>query len=93
MYMIPWETCSNETKNSVIADIGDIRLILKPNTDTWTLSMGIRVYTKDKTKSMVRPPATVLQIPMPCELDEAKKVTSEYFDQFISSVIDSLNLE
>lgn len=90
MYIIPWETCSNETKSSVIADIGDIRLILKANTDNWTLSMGIRVYTKDKSKSMVRPPATVLQIPMPCELNEAKKITEEYLNQFLSSIHESL---
>lgn len=92
MYMIPWETCSNETKNSIIADIGDIRLILKSGTENWTLSMGIRVYTKDKSKSMVRPPATVLQIPMPCEPEEAKKITEKYFDQFISSIINSLDI-
>lgn len=93
MYIIPWETCSNETKKCVIADIGDIRLILTPNTNNWTLSMGIRVYTKDRSKSMVRPPATVLQIPMPCELDDAKHLTEEYINQFLSSVIDTLILK
>ena len=52
--------------------------------------MGIRVYTKDRSQSMVRPPVTVMQIPMPCETDEAKKLTEEYFNQFISSVLDTL---
>lgn len=90
MYIIPWESCSTKTKNGITADIGDIRLILTKHPATWTLSMGIRVYTKDGSQSMVRPPATVLQIPMPCELDEAKNITQEYFDKFISSVIDTL---
>lgn len=36
--------------------------------------------------------ATVLQIPMPCELEEAKKVTEKHFDQFISSIINSLDM-
>ncbi len=90
MYYIPWESCSTETKKSVIADIGDIRLFLKKNEGNWTLSMGIRVYTKDRSHSMVRPPVTILQIPLPCEMDEAKKLTEEYFNQFISSVLDTL---
>ena len=90
MYGIPWESCSTETKKSITADIGDIRLFLKQNNKNWTLSMGIRVYTKDRSQSMVRLPVTVMQIPLPCEMDEAKKLTEEYFNQFISSVLDTL---
>jgi len=90
MYMIPWETCSTQTKNSITADIGDIRLILKLHPSNWILSMGIRVYTKDGLHSMVRPPATVLQIPLPCEVDEAKEITQEYFNNFLSSIINTL---
>lgn len=90
MQLIPWETCSTETKNGVIADIGDIRLILKRNSNNWTLSMGIRVYTTDRSHSMVRPPSTVLQIPLPCELEEAKEITQKYFTKFLASVINTL---
>ncbi len=90
MYTIPWETCSTETKNSITADIGDIRLILKLYPKNWVLSMGVRVYTKDGSHSMVRPPATVLQIPLPCEKEEAKAITQEYFNNFLSSVLNTL---
>lgn len=90
MYLIPWETCSNNTNKSVIADIGDIRLILSKGTVQWTVSMGIRVYNADKSKSMVRPPSTVLSIPMPCELNEAMDITQEYFNNFLSSVLEGL---
>lgn len=90
MHLIPWKTCSTKTNKVVIADIGDIRLILSKSTAQWTLSMGIRVYNADKTKSMVRPPATVLTIPMPCELDEAMDITQEYFNNFLSSVLEGL---
>ena len=87
MHLIPWETCSTKTNKGVIADIGDIRLILSKSTAQWTLSMGIRVYNADKSISMVRPPVTVLTIPMPCEIDEAKNITQEYFNDFLSSVL------
>ncbi len=90
MYLIPWETCSIKTNKGVIVDIGDIRLILTKSTVQWTLSMGIRVYTADKSKSMVRPPSTVLTIPMPCELYEAMDITQEYFNNFLSSVLEGL---
>lgn len=90
MYIIPWETCSTETKKKVIADIGDIRLILNSAPDYWTLSMGIRVYTHDKKRSMVRPPVTVLHIPMPCELEDAKHLTEDYLNQYLSSILGAL---
>lgn len=89
MYIIPWDTCPTKTKNNIIADIGDIRLILAQHPATWTLSMGIRVYSKDGPRSMVRPPATVLQIPQPCDIDEAKEQSQIYFNKFLSSVINS----
>lgn len=90
MYTIPWEACSTETKNSVIADIGDIRLILKLYPQNWVLSMGVRVYTKDGLHSMVRPPAMVLQIPLPCEKEDAKAITQEYLNNFLSSILNTL---
>lgn len=87
MYTIPWGNCETKSKNTAIADIGDIRLILAKHPAAWSLSMGIRVYTKDKSNSMVRPPVSVLQIPLPCEFDEAKIIAQEYFDNFLSSVL------
>ena len=54
--------------------------------------MGIRVYTIDRSKSMVRPPATVLHIPMPCELEEAKEIATSYFDNFLQSVVNTASL-
>ena len=90
MYIIPWDSCSTTTKKSIIADIGDIRLILTKQSSGWVLSMGIRVYGKDRSCSMVRPPVTVMQIPQSCELEDAKKITQDYFNDFLSSVLDSL---
>jgi len=89
MYSVPWEQCSKSNKKSIIADIGDIRLILSAHTDHWVLSMGIRVYTSNRENSMVRPPVTVLHIPMPCEIEEAKEITNSYFNNFLSSVINA----
>lgn len=91
MYILPWNTCSTKTRNHIIADIGDIRLILTQHPASWTLSMGIRVYTKDGSNSMVRPPVTILQIPQPCDVDEAKEQTQIYFNKFLSSVINSIS--
>lgn len=54
--------------------------------------MGIRVYTTDHSKSMVRPPATVLHIPMPCELEKAKEIANAYFDNFLQSVVNTTSL-
>lgn len=92
MYSIPWEQCSIPYRKGLIADIGDIRLLLIPQKENWELSMGIRVYTTDRSKSMVRPPATVLHIPMPCELEEAKEIANSYFDNFLQSVVNATSL-
>ncbi len=89
MYIIPWHTNSTDKKS--IADIGDVRLILKAQSNNWILSMGIRVYTKDGNRSMVRPPVAVLHIPMPCELNKAKKIADAYFKSFLSSIQNALN--
>lgn len=90
MQVIPWETYSTKSKNCVIADIGDIRLILKRNPANWTLSMGIRVYTEDRNISMVRPPCTVMQMPKSFELEEAKEISQQYFFNFLASVNNAL---
>lgn len=90
MYIIPWEKCSWQSGNSTIADIGDIRLVLSPHGPGWTVSIGIRVYTADKTQSMVRPQSNVLRITTPCELAEAMDITQEYFNNFLSSVLNTL---
>lgn len=90
MYRIPWQKKST-TKNNVLADIGDIRLILQEHPKQWTLLMGIRVYTTDKSKSMVRPPVTVTQFSKPCDTDEAKILAEEYFTNFLESVISNLS--
>ena len=90
MHSIPWQKIST-TKNNVIADIGDIRLILQEHPKQWTLQMGIRVYTTDRSKSMIRPPVTVTQFQQPCDPDKAKIMAEEYFTNFLSSVLSNIS--
>lgn len=89
MYKINWDKPYQSTKSSLIIDIGDVRLLLKEKTDFWQLDIGIRVYTKDHTNSMVRPPVNLTRFPKPCDFETAKCLTEEYFDNFLSSIINS----
>ena len=87
MYTINWEKPVKETKNAVIIDIGDIRLLLKHQSNCWELNMGIRVYTNDRSSSMVRPPVNVARFPKSCDIDEAKSLTEKYINEFLSSTL------
>ena len=89
MYKINWDKPYQSSKSGLIIDIGDIRLILKEHSDCWQLDIGIRVYTKDHTKSMVRPPTNLTRFPKPCDFETAKCLTEEYFDNFLSSIINA----
>jgi len=89
MYKINWENPFKTTKTGIIIDIGDIRLILKEHSDHWQLDMGIRVYTSDKSSSIVRPPINATRFPKPCDFETAKCLTEEYFDNFLSSIINA----
>lgn len=93
MYSIDWDTKSSNTAHSYIADIGDLRVILKDQSKCWHLYMGIRVYSKDGSTSMVRPTVFVTQFDKPCDVDTAKALASEYVDRFISSIIANLSIK
>lgn len=90
MYIIPWDNYPHTSKKGIIADIGDIRVILTEQPSQWILSMGFRVYSADKTKSMVRPSATITRFPKPCTLEDAKLLTEEYINNFITSITNAL---
>lgn len=93
MIKITWDNIPHTTKSkSFIADIGDIRIILKEQQSQWLLEMGIRVYTKDRSRSMVRPPVTLTTFDKPCTLDEAKELTAKYLDTFFSSIYSAVEV-
>lgn len=93
MIKITWDNIPHTTKSkSFIADIGDIRIILKEQQTKWLLEMGIRVYTKDHSSSMVRPPVTLTTFDKPCSLDDAKELTAKYLDTFFSSIFSAVEV-
>lgn len=88
MYKIDWTTTKN--LRNATADVGDIHLVLNGSGKNWTLSMGIRVYTKDHTRNMVRPCSTVTTFSDACDIEETKLKAEQYFTDFITSVMDNL---
>lgn len=93
MYSIDWDTKVSDNTHNFIADIGDLRIVLKDQSKCWQLYMGIRVYSKDGSTSMVRPTVSVTQFDKPCDSDTAKSLASEYVDRFISSIIANLSIK
>lgn len=89
MYKINWDNPVKTSKTGIIVDVGDIRLLLKEHSDYWQLDMGIRVYTKDKSSSMIRPPVNVTRFTKPCDFDEAKILAEEYLNNFLSSILNT----
>ena len=93
MIKIAWDNIPHTTKNKCfIADIGDVRIFLKEQPNRWLLEIGIRVYTKDRSRSMVRPPVTLTTFDNPCTLDEAKELTAKYLDSFFSSIYSAVEV-
>ena len=89
MYKINWDKPYQSSKSGLIIDVGDIRLLLKEQRDCWKLDMGIRVYNNDHTNSMVRPPVNVARFPKPCDYETAICLTEDYFDNFLSNIINA----
>lgn len=90
MYKINWDNPFKISKSGLIIDVGDIRLLLKEHSDCWQLNMGIRTYTNDKEHSMVRPPVNVARFSKPCDIEEAKNLTEEYLNDFLSSILNAI---
>jgi len=90
MYSINWDAHTTHTAHSFIADIGDLHIVLKDRKNDWQLYIGIRVYSKDGSQSMVRPTVLVSQFEKPCDEDTAKSLTNEYINHFISSILNDI---
>jgi len=74
-----------------LTDIGDLRIVLKEQNDYWQLSMGFRVYSKDGSKSMVRPTCNIIQFDKPCDEEQAKNLACDFVDKFIMKVVNDFS--
>lgn len=94
MIKIPWTDLPPKSKvKSHRVDVGDLRIILAERDTHWDLDFGIRVYTKDRSSSMVRPPARITTFQKPCTLDEAKALTEQYMEYFLSTITSAIETE
>ena len=89
MYKIPWNTAKT-SKNGYIIDLSDLRLILYEYPNYWQLSISLKAYSADKSKSAFRPTANIIQFEKPCDIEQAKESTEAYINEFITSLLDSL---
>ena len=85
--MITW----NKQAGCHLSDIGDLRIVLKEQNDYWQLSMGFRVYSKDGSKSMVRPTCNIAQFEKPCDEEQAKNLACDFVDKFIKKVVNDFS--
>lgn len=81
--MITWE---KQRSGGYISEIGDLRIILKEYEEHWWLSIGIRSYSADMSKSMVRPPVNVIQFKKPCNAEQVILRANDYIDKFIAKI-------
>ena len=81
--MISWRKQQN---GSYTTEIGDLKVILKEYPEHWWLSMGIRSYSKDMSKSMMRPPVNVIQFEKPCDAEQAMLRANDYISKFIAKI-------
>lgn len=93
MISIPWNTLPPKSRaKHHTADVGDLRIILIEQEMHWTLNFGIRVYSKDRTKSMVRPHVCITTFDKPCTLETAKTLTEEYLEEFLSKISSAITI-
>lgn len=90
MYKIPWHTAQT-SKNGLIIDLSNLRLILHEHPNYWQLSIGIKAYSTNKSVSAFRPPVNIIQFEKPCDIEQAKDLTEAYMNEFITSLLNSLN--
>ncbi len=48
--------------------------------------MGIRSYSKDMSKSMMRPPVNVIQFEKPCDDEQVILRANDYLGKFIAKI-------
>ena len=87
--MLPWKEY-NHNPNILIADAGDLRVILKHQNTCWQLSMAFRVYTQDGTKSMIRPAASITHFPKEYTTKEAQTLAYQYVKAFTDGIISAI---
>ena len=81
--MITW---NKQQSGNYIAEIGDLKVLLKEYPEHWWLSMGIRSYSKDMSKSMMRPPVNVIQFEKPCDDEQVILRANDYLGKFIAKI-------
>lgn len=82
--MITWV---KNKQGTYTAELGGLKVILKEYPEYWWLSMGIRSYSKDMSKSMMRPPVNVIQFAKPCDDNQAIHHANEYMEKSISGIV------
>lgn len=82
--MITWK---KQPRGSYIAELGDIRIVLKEYSDYWQISMGIYSYSKDMTVRMIRPMVNIFQFDKPCDEEQAITRANDYMDGFVSRIM------
>ncbi len=81
--MITWNKQAN---GNYVTQIGDLKIILKEYPEHWWLSMGIRSYSKDMSRSMMRPPVNIIQFEKPCDEDQVILRANDYIEKFIAKI-------
>ena len=81
--MITW---NKQHSGNYSAEIGDLKVLLKEYPEHWWLSMGIRSYSKDMSKSMMRPPVNVIQFEKPCDDAQVILRANDYLGKFIAKI-------
>ncbi len=81
--MITWNKQAN---GNYVTQIGDLKIILKEYPEHWWLSMGIRSYSKDMSRSMMRPPVNIIQFEKPCDEEQAILRANDYVGKFIAKI-------
>lgn len=81
--MITWNKQAN---GNYVTQIGDLKIILKEYPEHWWLSMGIRSYSKDMSRSMMRPPVNIIQFEKPCDEEQAILRANDYIGKFIAKI-------
>lgn len=81
--MITW---NKQQSGNYSAEIGDLKVLLKEYPEHWWLSMGIRSYSKDMSKSMMRPPVNVIQFEKPCDDEQVILRANDYLGKFIAKI-------
>lgn len=82
--MFSWK---KQPRGSYVAEIGDLRVVVKEYNEYWWLSMGIRSYSSDMSVGMFRPAVNIIQFPKPCTEEQALELANDYMEKFIGRIV------